>query len=61
MICAMRGNRAGAEADAVRHEERERESAGYVLVKAVKDGKPRLEVEPPVVVYGADGRYLRTR
>ena len=56
VICAMRENR--LEPKRMRFvTKREREPAGYVLIKAVKDGKPRLEVEPPVVVYGEDGQY----
>ncbi|MEG0379131.1 MAG: SAM-dependent methyltransferase, partial [Eubacterium sp.] len=34
--------------------------ANLVLVEAVKAGKPYLNIDPPVVVYDADGNYTQT-
>lgn len=31
--------------------------ANLILVEAMKKGKPNLKVEPPLVVYNADGSY----
>ncbi|OUM95565.1 MAG: hypothetical protein A9Z00_14240 [Thermobacillus sp. ZCTH02-B1] len=32
-------------------------AANIVLIEALKDGRPELRVEPPLVVYEPDGRY----
>lgn len=28
-----------------------------VLIEGLKGGKPRMSVEPPLIVYGQDGKY----
>lgn len=34
-------------------------AANMVLIEAVKDGKPQLDVEPPLIVYNHDGSYTQ--
>jgi tRNA1(Val) A37 N6-methylase TrmN6 len=56
IIATLRRHRLEPKRMRLVHPRREAE-ANIVLIEALKDGRPELRVEPPLIVYEPDGRY----